>query len=69
MRNDFTDNFGDNVTELFRSLDLSVKEFIDHSIDKFSAFDVTDTTFHVIERDNIISVYYNADRNRWYAKI
>ena len=69
MRNEFTDTMGDDVTDLFRRLGMTVKEFIDHSIDRFSAFDVTDTTFHVFERGNIISLYYSADYNRWYAKI
>lgn len=68
MRNDFTDMIGNNVTELFHRLNMPIKEFIDHLIDKIGAFDITNNSFHVIECNCVVSVYYNTNRNRWYAK-
>lgn len=67
MRTDYTDKLGSDMTLEFRNSDLSVTEFINSKIAS-GAFDITETTFHTIERNNIISYYFVADRNRWYAK-
>ena len=68
MRNDFTDELGDITTTEFKESNLSVTEFINSKVAS-GAFDITETTFHTIERNNIISYYFVADRNRWYTKL
>lgn len=69
MRNDFTDQLSWDTTELFRNLDLTVKEFINYAVERLGAFDITDSTFHLIKCGETISLYYNANYNQWFAKI
>jgi len=72
MRTNLTDNLGDEINTQFQKSRLSVKEFVD-SVVADGAFDHhcddTRVGFHTIQHGEIISYYFVAERNQWYAKI
>jgi len=66
MRDARIDELGEIATSVFRKSGLSMKEFIQNMVKTAAAFDTTESTFHTVDRDDIVSYYFA--NGRWFAK-
>lgn len=66
MRNERTDQLGDQATDQYKKSGLTVTGFIQDMVKTRTAFDTTESTFHTIDRNDIVSYYFA--NGRWFAK-
>jgi len=66
MRTIRTNMIGDITNRAFKKSKLTVSQFIETLKDVSIAFDYSDTSYHIIDNDEIVYVYFAG--GRWNAK-
>ena len=66
MRTDKTDMIADMTNSAFKKSKLSVEQFINKLVQKGIVFDCSEKSYHIIDNDEIVSLYFAG--GRWNAK-
>ena len=66
MRTDYLDRLADITNRSFKKSKLTVSQFIETLKDVGVAFDCTESSYHIIDNDEIVSFYFTG--NQWNAK-